>query len=395
MSVADAIATRIRRNGPITFAELQELALYHPDGGFFTGGHGAGRAGGDFVTSPEVGPLFGALVARSLDDTWRALGRPDPFVVVEAGAGNGRLASDVLRAEPDCALALRYVLVERSPELRARQRERLTLEPADEALGPMMRTEDPDGPDELVEGMGPITTTLDDLPGVPFTGVVLANELLDNLPVRIVERSADGWAEVRVGLGDGGTLVESIVPADPELTIEADEVAGGTRVPLGARLPVPEAAAEWLAAAAFVLRRGTVVLVDYAAPVAELLARGADGWLRTYREHGRGAGPFDAPGTQDLTCDVPLEYLATVARRAGFEIDRDTTQAEWLRELGVDELVDEGRATWRERAHLGDLEAIAGRSRIGEAEALTDPAGLGAHRVVVLSKGLHRRYPAA
>src|SRR5262245_33110160 len=113
-----------------------DAALYDEPDGFFARGGGAGRAGADFVTSPEVGTLFGALVARALDRTWHALGTPDPFVVVEAGAGRGRLAADVLRAAPECAAALRYVLVERSAELRARQRELLTVEPADEALGP-------------------------------------------------------------------------------------------------------------------------------------------------------------------------------------------------------------------------------------------------------------------
>src|SRR5262245_42005499 len=112
-----------------------EAALYDPEAGFFTRGRGAGRAGRDFVTSPEAGSLFGALGGRALAAAWRRLDEPDPFVVVEVGAGNGRLAADLLRSEPDCAVALRYVLVERSPALRALQRERLALEPADEVLG--------------------------------------------------------------------------------------------------------------------------------------------------------------------------------------------------------------------------------------------------------------------
>src|SRR5690242_21647066 len=100
-----------------------EEALYG-DGGFFASGHGAGRGGRDFMTSPETGPLFGVCVARALDRMWRALDEPDPFLVVEAGAGSGRLAREILRAEPDCKRALRYVLVERSAALRAAQRSR-------------------------------------------------------------------------------------------------------------------------------------------------------------------------------------------------------------------------------------------------------------------------------
>src|SRR5689334_22632426 len=176
-----------------------EAALYDDPDGFFARGRGAGRAGADFVTSPEVGPLFATLVARALDRSWVRLGRPDPFVVVEAGAGSGRLASGVLRAAPACAPALRYVLVERSAGLRARQRELLAVEPADEALGPFAAGSDPDDALEPVTGMGPIVAQLDELPAVAVDGVLLANELLDNLPVRVVARTAHGWDEVRVG----------------------------------------------------------------------------------------------------------------------------------------------------------------------------------------------------
>src|SRR5215470_8223024 len=98
MSAAAALAERIHREGPIPFDAFVDAALYG-DGGFFATGHGAGRAGRDFVTSPETGTLFGALVARALDGWWSDLDTPDPFFVVEAGAGRGRLAADILRAE--------------------------------------------------------------------------------------------------------------------------------------------------------------------------------------------------------------------------------------------------------------------------------------------------------
>src|SRR6188508_690824 len=110
MSASERIVERIRREGPIPYDGFVEVALYGDDG-FFTRARGAGRAGRDFVTSPEVGPLFGTLVARALDRWWAELDHPDPFVVVEAGAGRGVLARDVLAAGPECAPALRYVLV--------------------------------------------------------------------------------------------------------------------------------------------------------------------------------------------------------------------------------------------------------------------------------------------
>jgi NADH dehydrogenase [ubiquinone] 1 alpha subcomplex assembly factor 7 len=383
--VTTRLSERIRREGPIPFDAFVEDALYDEQDGFFAGGGGAGRAGRDFVTSPEVGTLFGLLVARALDAWWRDLGEPDPYVVVDAGAGRGRLAADVLRAPPDCAAALRYVLVERTAALRAAQRDLVDLEPAERALGPAVRA-DPDDTMIPVAGTGPLATAIADLPAIDFDGVVVANELLDNLPFRLVERSATGWSEVRVGL-DGDQLVEVLVPAPPDVRAEAERVAAGTAERPGTRLPVPTATVDWLFRCGKALRRGFLLVVDYAADAASLASRGQEGWLRTYRQHGRGAGPLTEPGAQDITCDVPVEHLLAAARAAGFTLVEHTTQVEWLRALGVVELAAAAAAAWRERAGVGDLEAVAARSRVHEADALTDPSGLGAHHVFVFEKG--------
>jgi len=375
---AARIAARIRREGPIPFDVFVEEALYGT-GGFFTRARGAGRRDADFVTSSEVGPLFGALVARALDRAWDELGGPDPFFVVDAGAGRGRLAADVLAAHPRCATALRYVLVERSDVLRAAQRDLVVLEPVEDALGPVLPGDDDSGP-LVLAGVGPIATALAELPALSMSGVVVANELLDNLPFRIAERTQEGWAEIRVGIqGDG--FVEVAVGGTPEIATEARLVVADD-VPLGARIPVPTGVRDWLNACADVLEHGTLLVVDYAASVEELLARGQEGWLRTYRGHGRGVAPFVAAGEQDITIDVPLEYVVGAARRVGFTLERDLAQAEWLRALGIDDLVSEARAQWEARAHVGDLDALRHRSRVNEAAALLDPSGLGAHRVL-------------
>lgn len=385
---AEHVARLIRREGPIPFDQYVDVALYDPDGGFFARGRGAGRAGRDFVTSPEVGSLFGALVARALDRDWGELGHPDPFVVVEAGAGSGRLARDVLRASPGCAPALRYVLVERSPALRAAQRERLVVEPPDEALGPFSPADFAgDEPIPLpVPTSGPVVTALDDLPDLTLDGVVFANELLDNLPFGVARWSGGRWDEIRVGLGDGGELVEVPVPAPERDAVALAELTEGLRLEPGVTMPLPRGIETWLHSAAASIRRGSVVLIDYMAPVSEIVARDPSSWLRTYRGHGRGAAPLVAPGSQDVTADVVREQLERAAHAAGLHVVSVRSQAEWLAGLGIDELVEEGRRIWAERAHLGDLEAIAARSRVAEAAALTDPAGLGAHRVVVLAR---------
>ena len=367
-----------------------EAALYDPDGGFFSMAGGAGRAGGDFVTSIEVGSLFGAMVARAVDGWWDQLGWPDPFLVVDAGAGRGQLARDVLRACPRCAAALRYVLVERSAAQRAAQAKLLSLEPAELVLGPAVPPE-PDEEPVAIPGSGPLVAALEELPAGPAVGVVVANELVDNLPFRILERTAEGWNEIRVSEApSSSSFAEIVFPAEEGLAALTERLVAGTEIPVGARLPIPTALFDWLPSAAALLRRGVIVVIDYGAPVGELAARGQDGWLRTYRAQRRGTSPLDDPGSQDITADVPGEGLRRAAASAGLSVLTETTQAEWLRSLGVDELVEEARAAWHGRS-ANDLAALTARSRVHEADALLDPAGLGAHRVTILGKKMPER----
>jgi SAM-dependent MidA family methyltransferase len=353
------VADVIRRRGPVPFSEVMELALYDPAHGFYASGGAAGRRA-DFLTSPEVGPLFGAVVARALDSWWRERSEPDPFVVIEAGAGAGTLAIAVLAARPECAPALRYVLVERSAALRARQAVHLSLEDPALAFAPD-RAEDEDGdihPPE--EATGPIVVSLDSLPRLHGSAVVVANELLDNLPVDILECRDGAWHEVRVGL-DGDTLVEKLVPADAPAIDAVD----------GARVPVQHAACRWVRDAR---ECGAVIAFDYADTTTSMASRDPREWLRTYRGHQRGEAPLRDLGRQDITCEVAIDQLPTPTR-----VSR---QADWLRTHGIDELVEEGKRVWEGRKHLGDLEAMRGRSRINEAASLTDPESLGGFVVI-------------
>jgi SAM-dependent MidA family methyltransferase len=243
------------------------------------------------------------------------------------------LASTILRSldeqELASAGAVRYVCVERSESLRAE---------AHELLGSRAEVR-ADPPREVADGL------------------VIANELLDNLPIRIVERTAAGWSESFVEDG-----AEVLGPTD---------LAPGIDVAPGTRLPVHQAAASWVRAACASLRRGRVIAFDYGVErTAELVDRS---WLRTYHGHARGSDPFADPGSRDITVDVAFDQLPTPSALR--------TQAEFLRSWGIDDLVEEGRRVWHERAHLGDLAAIRARSRVTEADALLDPAGLGAFLV--------------
>ncbi|HEX5613585.1 MAG TPA: SAM-dependent methyltransferase [Acidimicrobiia bacterium] len=383
MSATERLEQLIRREGPIPFDRFVEVALYEPGAGFFATGRGPGRAGRDFVTSPETGSLFGRLVARALDRSWGALGRPDPFVVVDAGAGTGRLAREVLRAGPACAPALRYVMVERSAALRTAQRELVRVEPADEAFGPYV--EGPDDERTIAPGSGPVVTAIAELPALEVEGVVIANELLDNLPFGVAVRRDGGWCEVMVALDGDGGFDEVVVPASRPDAAALDATTAGVVVPDGVRLPIPRGIDGWVEATGAMLRRGHLVAIDYTVSAAAAITRG--GWLRTYRAHAAGESPLWRPGEQDITADVVVEHLERSARAHGFVPVSRVRQADWLRSLGIDDDVNVARDTWRARAHIGDLEAIAARSVVHEADALCDPTGLGAHTVCTFTRG--------
>ena len=374
---------RIRRLGPIPFDDYLELALYAPDAGFYANGGAAGRSG-DFLTSPEIGPLFGAVLARALDQWWEELGAPDPFVVVEAAAGVGTLAKAVLAASPQCAPALRYLLVERSELLRHRQPSVLAVEPAATVLGPVAPSDedDGDGP-QVLPGGGPRVASLSELPSGPLTGVVFANELLDNLPFVLLERTARGWSEVRVAESPGvhgPSLVEVLTPAS---AIDADMAERLVpSAPEGSRIPIQGRAVEWIRDALRRLSRGRVVLVDYASTTDDLARRPLDEWLRTYRRGAPGTGALDRPGSQDITVEVCIDQLARVQVPVS-----NRPQHEFLSAHGLEALTDAARAAWQSAASAPDTAALRAKSRLGESAALADPSGLGAFRVLEWTVG--------
>jgi len=362
--LADVLRARIARHGPLRFDEVMEAALYDPEWGFYaTGGH-AGRRG-DFITSVEVGPLFGAVVARALDTWWLQLGSPRPYVVVDAGAGVGTLARGVLAAAPECAAALRYVLVERSATLRAEHDRGLPVVLPVHAFAAAHEPDDDDEQPARLLPDGPLVVSLET---VPPTGahVVLANELLDNLPVRLLERTGDGWSEI----GIDEEFEEVRLPTTVTPTVEAAP---------GSRVAWQEGAAGWLREALELAPR--VVVFDYMTTTAHMATRPWTEWLRTYRGHERGGSPLTDLGEQDITCEVALDQLAAVLPPS--EV-RD--QRSFLTAHGVDALVDAGRLAWEQGAARGGLEALRGRSRIREAEALTDLDGLGAFTVAEWSR---------
>ena len=336
-SASDEVrAAIVAAGGAIRFDEFMRIALYGELGFYATGGQAGRRS--DFITSPEVGPLFGAVLARWIDAEFRRIGEPSDFTIVECGAGPGTLARAVLAAAPQWRD--RYVAVE---------------------VSDAQRRQHPSG----VRSLPDITEM--NRRG-PVNGVVIANELLDNLPFRIAVCD-DGWREAVVAVGRDSQFVEITVEADPQwdwLPVVA---------PHGGRVPVQDQAAAWVSTARNLLREGSVMVFDYCtSATAELAGRPWREWLRTYRAHARGDHYLRLVGEQDITAQVCIDQLP-----APSVIE---TQTSFLRRSGIDQLVDDGRRAWVAAAARPDLAALSMRSRLSEAEALMDPGGLGVFHTV-------------
>lgn len=306
------------------FDDYMERCLYGPNG-FYSAGRGIAGRRGDFITSPEVGPLFGVILGRWLDRVWEDAGRPDPFVVIDAGTGPGTLLRGLAMAGPQCADAWQLIGVDRAVDD--------VREEGDIRIQPVLP---------------------DDLDGT----VIIANELLDNLPFRIVAQQANGWVETFV---DDGTFIDQPID-DPGLDLGAREGS----------VPLLHGAADWIANVLAQKPRRLLALDYGTLTTIELAHRG--GWLRTYRAHARGDDPLVEPGQWDITTDIAVDQLPGDPQTS--------TQNAFLHALGIDDLVADGRAVWEAKAARPDMEAFRMRSRISESEALLDETGLGSWLVL-------------
>jgi len=314
-ALVERIRAEIRRAGPMSFARFMELALYAPDGGYYR--DAATRPGreGDFITAPELHPIFGWSVARGIDEIWRRLGEPSPFVVREHGAGGGALAVAILDGLRDMGSTLLDVIAYEPVEIDARRLEAFTVRLA--AAGHGGRQREP--------------------AGGSFTGVVLGNEVLDALPVHRVRRRADRVVELAVRLDGDEDFVE--VETEPTTPALAERLAAeGVELADGQTAEVCLALDDWIAAAAAPLRQGVLLLIDYGAPALELYdpVRRLDGTLRAYVRHQVHADPYRHVGRQDLTAHVDVTAVERAAAAAGLSTIGVTTQAEALMGLGIE-----------------------------------------------------------
>jgi NADH dehydrogenase [ubiquinone] 1 alpha subcomplex assembly factor 7 len=327
--LGERIAALIRLNGPMSIADYMALCLGDPEHGYYMRREPFGRAG-DFITAPEVSQMFGELIGAWVVATWEAMGSPARFAFVELGPGRGTLMKDVLRVarlRPAFLDAAGIHLVETSPRLREIQRETLADSPV------------------------VWHASLDDVPEVPT--ILIANEFFDALPIRQFVRTADGWAERMIGLGDGGGLtfglrhlstpttsssgltggsapgeqtpVDRAVASDPPVQ-PGDDVDEGAIVELS---PASAAIASGLAAR-LAKNTGAALLIDYG---YEGPATG-DTLQAVARHHY--VPPLESPGEADLTAHVDFTALARAARAAGAETHPLLTQGEFLARLGLE-----------------------------------------------------------
>jgi SAM-dependent MidA family methyltransferase len=348
--------------GPITFAEFMSAALYDPDDGYYQRGERRPGRGGDFLTSPEATPLFGITIARQIAECWERLGSPEQFVVREYGAGIGGLAYDILaglsEASADAFAAVEYRLV----DVNIAQLEGALAAMTEVGLGAKVVAELANG--EALE---------------PITGVILANEVADAMPVhRLVQRES-GVQEIRVGWRDGWFAdVEGEVSNESALAVM--RVTEAVTFHPGDRFDVSPAADAWFADAAAALDRGYAFVIDYGYPVEELWAPvRRTGLVRGYYEHTVTDDPYLRVGEQDLTGHVDFSALERVGRRAGMMPAGLTTQADLLVALGLGEFMVSMQR---------DPEMTMDRYLAAQAAVmrLIDPGGLGRFRVMAMAK---------
>jgi len=340
------IAATILHKGPITFRDFMELALYHPQVGYYATGKGSMGKEGDYYTSSSLGPLFGRVLAHQLVQMLGVLGGG---VLVEMGGGLGHLAKDVLEELKGLDRDVPYFIVEKSLAFRDVQRERLQ--------GFHVKWVD----------------SLEDLD--PLEGAFFSNELVDAFPVHMVEMTEEGLKEVLVDWRAGKFREILAPPTTPKLKEYFREL--GVELPPGFRTEVNLDALGWLQVLSSRLNRGFVITIDYGYPNCELYQDYRKrGTLMAYYRHQTEEDPYIRVGEQDLTSHVNFSALAHWGRKWGLDATGFTDQTHFLLGLGILDLLSEG----------GGAPEFKGRLA---AKALLLPGGMGdIFKVLIQHKGL-------
>jgi len=359
MSAESEVRRRIQERGKITFAEFMDIALYWPQGGYYTTREPVGAVG-DYYTSPAVHPAFGALLSVQLYQMWRLMDRPAPFTVLELGAGNGLLCRDIVTYSTGLpegfAASLQYISLDRRPVT--------SVEPT------------------TAEHRTPMTNrVLSD--GVPFRGLqgcVLSNEYLDAFPVHQVVMAGDGLKEIYVGLEREDLVEWTGEPSDPGL---ADRLDGlGITLAEGQTAEMNLALDRYSQDVAEALDRGFVLTIDYGRTAQDLYdpEQRLRGTLVTYHQHVQTDSPLTRIGRQDITAQVDFTSVARAGENAGLDTLGLVTQRDFLSNLNLDLL----------RAKLAAQQLSAHQLRANRAGLidLVRPGGLGDFKVLAQLKNV-------
>jgi SAM-dependent MidA family methyltransferase len=361
----DIIAARIAEQGRITFADFMATCLYEPGLGYYTSPGRKVGAEGDFYTSITVHGAFGRVIAREIAQMWRSMECPASFTLVECGAGNGRLACDIMdflaEREPDMYEGLRLVLVEREPSLESAQREMLAAH-----LDRLAWC----SPDEFSS----VTFS--------FSGCLYSNELIDALPVHRVVMTSAGLKEVYVTCTDGEFVEEARDLSTPEIAAYLERVA--VELHHGQQAEVNLNAPQWLASASRALTRGFILTVDYGYPAAELYTpRRKLGTLLCYYRHQIEENPYLRLGLQDITTHVDFTTLMQRGEQLGLQNDWFGEQYRFLLSAGIVEEIEE-----IERSTISDEEKL--RLRLTIKKLILPDGGMGeTFKVLIQSKGVN------
>ncbi|MHB9132363.1 MAG: class I SAM-dependent methyltransferase [Armatimonadota bacterium] len=356
-AVIQEIRQRLATHGRLTFAEVMEIALYHPQGGYYTAYVELGPAG-DFVTSPEEHPAFGALLARQAAQCWEAMGAPAEFLVIEMGGGRGALAEAFLShaqaALPEFAAVLRYLLIDRSPRLLAQQQERLA------SFGDHVQWA-PSIPEQL-------------------TGLFLSNELVDAFPVhRVVMRGAElrEWYVIDAG---GELAWEEGPLSTPELAAYFEHL--GIQLVDGQQAEVNLAAIGWMRDVGKALTQGFVITIDFGHIAKHLYHPERGSTLFAYRRQQVSEALLDNLGLQDLIAHVDFSTLVRTGKEVGLLPLGLVTQHHFLLNLGLEGWL----ASLNELPVDLSLRAVNRRALLALVE--TGENGLGEAKVLVQAKGV-------
>jgi SAM-dependent MidA family methyltransferase len=357
--LAELLADRIRRYGPLTFADYMRECLYHPVHGYYSKAESTRFA--DYYTSVDLHPIFGRLLARQFAEMWEHLGRPAEFTLVEAGAGVGRLADQILSfcesKLPDFYGALRYVAIERSA---ARREQAATRSKRHGATGHFAVS---------VE-----------IPARIFTGCLFSNELLDALPIHRVAMDGGTLKEILVGFSDNH-FMDFVAPLT---TCAIFEYFAAQSVILheGQHAEAGLEACDWITEVGRRMERGYVLTIDYGHHAAELFDdRHMRGTLLAYQNHRVSEDFYAAPGGQDLTAHVNFTALESWGNRAGLDTAGLTSQTNFLLALGrgneFADLYDDSQS---------ETERVQARLQL---KTLIHPEGMGERfQVLIQQKGV-------